>query len=230
MQALLLPGMDGTGALFEPLLQELSPELRPRVVAYPTDVPLGYDALLETISIPEGRFAILAESFSGPLGIRLAARHPGQVSALVLVSSFVRCPSPLLRWLRPLLGSLTQVVPPDWALRASMLSADASPTAVDALRSALARVTPAVLATRLRAVAEVDVTRTWQTLALPVMLLAGTRDRLVGRSATRELEDSRPGTRIEWLEAPHLILQLAPREAARCLERLLLEASISNPD
>ena len=41
----LLPGLDGTGEQFEPLLRELPASLTPIVVRYPTDRVLGYDAL-----------------------------------------------------------------------------------------------------------------------------------------------------------------------------------------
>ena len=41
----LLPGMDGTGDLFAPLLSALSPALRTIVIRYPSDRPLGYAEL-----------------------------------------------------------------------------------------------------------------------------------------------------------------------------------------
>ena len=43
----LLPGMDGTGALFTPLLREFSSSaVKPQVVSYPPDRPLGYAELV----------------------------------------------------------------------------------------------------------------------------------------------------------------------------------------
>jgi len=49
MRLLLLPGMDGTGLLFEPLVKALPPSLTAHVVAYPTDQHLGYNELLQLI-------------------------------------------------------------------------------------------------------------------------------------------------------------------------------------
>jgi hypothetical protein len=69
---LLLPGMDGTGLLFDAFARHLAPRLNPRIVIFPTDVSLTYDELLQRIDVPTKPFAIVAESFSGPLGIRLA--------------------------------------------------------------------------------------------------------------------------------------------------------------
>ena len=44
----LLPGMDGTGTLFEPLLQALGQHWPVQVLHYPGDQPLGYPCLLYT--------------------------------------------------------------------------------------------------------------------------------------------------------------------------------------
>jgi len=62
--------MDGTGRLFASLERHLAPELITRVVAFRPDQPRGYDELLAEIPIPAGPFAIVAESFSGPLRVR----------------------------------------------------------------------------------------------------------------------------------------------------------------
>jgi pimeloyl-ACP methyl ester carboxylesterase len=43
----LLPGFDGSGRLFEPLLAKGRLPFEPRVVALPTDVPRGYDELAD---------------------------------------------------------------------------------------------------------------------------------------------------------------------------------------
>lgn len=38
---LMLPGMDGTGRLFAPLLPHLPAAIDPRVLSYPPDLPLA---------------------------------------------------------------------------------------------------------------------------------------------------------------------------------------------
>lgn len=42
----LLPGLDGSGVLFRPLLWHLGIGIRPIVMNYPADRPLGYQQLL----------------------------------------------------------------------------------------------------------------------------------------------------------------------------------------
>jgi pimeloyl-[acyl-carrier protein] methyl ester esterase len=74
LRAILLPGLDGTGRLFDPLLKELPADLRAEVISYPTDAILDYAALEQFVEAALPRrdpFIIVAESFSGPLAIRL---------------------------------------------------------------------------------------------------------------------------------------------------------------
>lgn len=76
---MLLPGLDGTGDLFGPLLPFLGDSTPTLVVRYPPDVPLGYAALtdLARASLPsDGPFFLLGESFSGPVAVKLAAQAP----------------------------------------------------------------------------------------------------------------------------------------------------------
>ena len=62
----LLPGLDGTGLLFQPLIDCLPEDIQPVVVAYPKELQLGYAELLPLVldSLPPGPFVLLGESFS----------------------------------------------------------------------------------------------------------------------------------------------------------------------
>ena len=69
----LLPGLDGTGLLFEPLLAALPSSIRTQVVAYPPDQSLSlaeYAALVRKL-LPKGDVVLLAESFSGLVALSL---------------------------------------------------------------------------------------------------------------------------------------------------------------
>ena len=95
MKLVLLPGMDGTGILFEPFLESLPESISPIVVTYPCDMPLSYAELLQVIEakLPSAEpFIVLGESFSGPLALRIAASCPPGLKGLVLSASFARNP------------------------------------------------------------------------------------------------------------------------------------------
>jgi pimeloyl-[acyl-carrier protein] methyl ester esterase len=107
-QCVLLPGFDGSGRLFAPLLAQRDLPFDPRVVALPADLPRGYDELLAWMEprLPAEPFVLLAESFSGPLAIRFAARHPERVAHLVLAATFLRSPLvPVLTHLAPIVAA-----------------------------------------------------------------------------------------------------------------------------
>jgi pimeloyl-ACP methyl ester carboxylesterase len=96
---ILLPGLGGTGELFEPFLAALGSAVAVKVIRYPGDVALGYDALGRFVRamLPEGEpFVLLGESFSGPIAISLAATGGTQLRGLILCCSFARNPRPSL--------------------------------------------------------------------------------------------------------------------------------------
>jgi pimeloyl-[acyl-carrier protein] methyl ester esterase len=106
----LLPGLDGTGDLFQPLLRELPDELEPIVVSYPVHKFLDYSALrdLALQHVPAGRpFVLLGESFSGPVAVLAAAARPEGLLGVILCASFVSAPRPRAKFALPLLRLLS---------------------------------------------------------------------------------------------------------------------------
>lgn len=75
MNLILLPGMDGTGLLFEPLLEALPGWLEPKVIAYPGHEPLGYAELLPLIRRvrPRPHSSSWTEKGDKSNGIKIAA-------------------------------------------------------------------------------------------------------------------------------------------------------------
>lgn len=211
--------MDGTGRLFAPLLARLPASVRPQVLVYPTDEPLGYDELLALVrpQLPADDFVLLGESFSGPLALRLAAERPPGLRGLILAASFVESP---LRWAPA--GMLPFVAPlafsaPAMRIAARMLGVHRCAPEVPALfRAANAAVHHKVLARRARAILELRP----PALALPelpVLVLAARQDRVVGASSVAAIVRRLPHAQVEWFDAPHLLLQAAPAEAAACI-------------
>ncbi|HYS08783.1 MAG TPA: alpha/beta hydrolase [Myxococcales bacterium] len=223
MRLLLLPGMDGTGDLFASFLRFLPPDVEPQVVAYSRERPLGYEQLAREIPIPSVPFAILAESFSGPLGIRIAARHPGLTRGLVLVATFIRSPSPALVRLAALLAPLIfRRPPPAFALRWMLAGSDASDSEVAEVRAVLESLPARILASRLRAIAGTDVSTDFAAVAAPILYVLGTRDRLVPSTVPKQLQAIRPDIELCSLDASHLVLQRKPAEAAAAISKFLV--------
>jgi pimeloyl-[acyl-carrier protein] methyl ester esterase len=226
MDLVLLPGMDGTARLFEPFVRALPPGWSAAPVRYPPDRSVGYDALLEQVPVPAGDFVLVAESFGGPLALKVAARNPTGLKAVALVATFIASPVLLPRAVARFLLSATGTAffrspPPNWALRRYLIGADASPEQVDALRRLIASVPPEVMAGRARAILNVDVTKELRTCPVPVLYLQGTKDHLIPRSMATRMQRIRPDMKVVRVEAPHLVLQQDPEACVRELRGFL---------
>ncbi len=59
----LLPGLDGTGIMFKPIISELKPEVDPIVISYKQEAECNYHDLAEQVlrSLPKSNYFILGE-------------------------------------------------------------------------------------------------------------------------------------------------------------------------
>src|SRR5689334_8209434 len=92
----LLPGLDGTGELFAAFVAALRGH-DVQIVDYPRDRAMSYAALEEFVreKLPgEVDYFLLAESFSGPIAISVAASSPPHLRGLILCGSFAANPLP----------------------------------------------------------------------------------------------------------------------------------------
>ncbi|MBI3269433.1 MAG: alpha/beta hydrolase [Planctomycetes bacterium] len=229
IRLVLLPGMDGTGILFRPLLEALPSELLPVVVSYPPDQALGYSELLPLVeaALPKGEpFLLLAESFSGPLAIRAAARRPAGLCGLVLSASFAKSPFRRLPSLviRLLCGLILRAGPKALA-SPFLLGFDPPPALKALLLEALSTPSTAVLSLRLRELLAVDATAELRGCPVPILCLAAARDRVLPGSAYAHVLDAFPAAKSVTLDGPHLLLQRAPRAAAEAVRAFAGEAA-----
>lgn len=218
-----MPGLDGTGRLFAPLLAEFGTSMPVTAVTYPVDQVLRYSDLVPIVEqmLPEGDFALVAESFSGPLAVEVAVRNAKRLRGLVLVASFLRSPIRSSSLLRLLLGPLFALRPPTFVIRRLLSGNDAPKALLDEFKSAVRQVGADVLRARVREVLDVDVTTLAEQLTVPVLYLAGSQDRLVGRESLELVRQHCPQLETAVLDAPHLVLQRRPKEAAAAIRRFL---------
>ena len=94
----MLPGMHGTGELFEGLCDCLPPHVRAIRIEYPPDKINSYDNLFELVRSQvdeiDENFIVLGESFSGPLAIRIAEAALPNLTGVILVATFFKTPLP----------------------------------------------------------------------------------------------------------------------------------------
>jgi pimeloyl-ACP methyl ester carboxylesterase len=227
MRLILLPGMDGTGRLFEPFLQALPVWLVPSVVEYPPHEVLSSNALLEFVEarVPKAEpYALLAESFSGPVAIRIAAKAPAGLTGLIMAASFIR--SPVNQWLAILRGAAPLIfasAPPAIAIRRALAGNDASDALVSAVSEAMKRVDARVMSERLRQILQTDVSVDAARTTVPILYLQAERDRLVRPRSEQALRAVRPDLMTQSFDAPHLLLQRRPHETASAVAAFVQE-------
>lgn len=210
----LMPGLDGTGRLFEPALRHLGP--RCTVVRYPTTART-IDEHLAAVTLPDEPFVLVAESFSGPLAIALAAKQPAQLRALVLIATFARVPHSRM------VGAMATVpwtmgMAPRAVTRRVLLGPNCDEALGRLLADTLSSVPSATIGARLRLLASLDL-RAAQ-VQVPVLVIEAARDLLVPQSATRALAaDLR--AELVIIDGPHLVLQRSPGAVASAIDSFL---------
>lgn len=220
-QIVLMPGLDGTGRLFDWVLPHLPADPAPILVRYPTQDPLGY-AELEELVLERVRdcdpFVIVAESFSGPLAVRLAARSDLPVQGLVLAASFVANPFRVLRpWTGPLLQRWMFAVQTRGMVRAMLTGRDGPEEVVDGVRAAMDMVDREVSLHRAREVVAADEWARFANLRVSMTYLLPTRDRMIPAAHPERMAARRPELELVSIDAPHLVLQCAAGPAARAI-------------
>src|SRR3569833_1439724 len=229
-QLVLLPGLDGTGDFFRPLLKSLGETARTRVVQYPVDGGFDYASCNEfaRAALPTDEpYVLMGESFSGPIAIALAARGPRGLKGIILCASFACNPRPRLRFIRPLLPYLpSHGTSSSIALsRFLVLGRWITPAIRELHLQILMKVPATTMQARILAVADCDARQALRQESVPILCLVPKHDRLIPGSAARVIQQHAPAARVVVLDAPHCLLQCAPGAAARQITQFLHELS-----
>jgi pimeloyl-[acyl-carrier protein] methyl ester esterase len=238
MKLVLLPGLDGTGELFAPFVEALD-GFPTQIVAYPLNRAMSYaehESFVRDKLPADDDFVLLAESFSGPIGISIAAAAPPRLRGLVLCCTFASNPLPVFGPLAKLIGKAPALrIPP--ALMAPWLYAGrGTPELRRAHVQAMARVAPSTIRARVASILGIDHGSLLRRIEVPLLYLRATADRLIPASVGRGLKIIRPDMEIVEIDAPHFLLQTEPVRCAavtlsfisRCIENAGMQTE--NPD
>jgi pimeloyl-[acyl-carrier protein] methyl ester esterase len=222
----LLPGMDGTGDLFAPFLAALPSSFGAIVATYPQDRNLTHPELITCARsfLPESdSYALLAESFSSPLAVQIAAEKPPNLKALVLCAGFVS--SPMRGWMRRLLRLLgpphSRLHLPPFLLRRVLLGQDAPDSLLETVKGAITAIHPEVLHSRLQMTATCDARAELAQVSVPILYLQAGQDRIVPSRCLDEIRRIKPETASVTIQGPHLLLQREPQAAVHAMVDLI---------
>jgi pimeloyl-[acyl-carrier protein] methyl ester esterase len=213
IRLVLLPGLHGTDALFHSFIDLCPPDIDLIPFSYPTQELHSYESLsetiLQTLDGNQSNFVILGESFSGPLALFVANRRPKGLAGVILAASFVLPPRKAwARWLPWELGC--KFAKPAYGLR-SMLSRRYRDIILD-IYGELHKVSPAVLADRLRSTLSVDATTALRECPVPILYVAASRDIIVRKSSLKQILAIRNDVSVRTIDAPHFVMPSAPAE------------------
>jgi pimeloyl-[acyl-carrier protein] methyl ester esterase len=222
----LLPGMDGTGRLFGPFIEALPLGLEALPVSYPTDRSLSYAELAALVRarLPVSEpFGLLAESFSTPIAIQIAAANPAGLKALILVAGFATNPTyPSMNVLSPLFfPSFKRGLFPRFFIERYLLGANAPTALVEAVQQAVQSVSSEVLASRLKLILACDSRADLARITVPILYVQAIQDRIVPSRCLNEIVAVRPHVAVARIDGPHLLLQREPQKSAEMIAHFI---------
>jgi pimeloyl-ACP methyl ester carboxylesterase len=226
---MMLPGLDGSTDLFARFLARASGALDFRRVPYPKDRFLDYADLERMVwpQLPRGEpFAMLGESFGGPLTLKIAAGKPPGLVGVVLAATFHRRPAnALVARAAPLGPAFFRLPLPPHVVRLLLAGGDAPPELVEEVREAVRHVPAGVMAARAREALKVDASDALRRCPVPLLFLGGKRDHLLRSTLPTEIRALQPRAEVRMLDTPHLVLQRKPEESMKIVEEFLLRVA-----
>lgn len=186
--ALLIPGLDGTGLLYYRQLAALSERYRPLAWRFRDagefDIP---DLVRELGEGTEGEaphsILVVGESFGGVLAMHYVLAYPERVRRLILVNTFARYPGRLrigaARCLAPLLRYRLACRIKDYAADRILAREGIAPADLRRYREIVHGVDLRAYCRRLALVERADLRGRLGEIAVPTVILAAGRDKLV---------------------------------------------------
>jgi pimeloyl-[acyl-carrier protein] methyl ester esterase len=218
--------MDGSAALFDPLVERAPAGVRPRPISFPPGERNSYEELLPEVraALPaDGSFYLLGWSFSGPLALMAAAERPAGLRGVILASSFLRRPLPLPRWMSHLARPLLFKLAPLRFQFGALLGKQRAPHLRQRLAEAHRRAGAVALACRARAALTVDVRPLLRSCPVPVLYLRATEDRVISRRQVDEARTLLPSLQVADIPGPHLALVTSPDQSWAAITRFMDE-------
>lgn len=222
----LLPGLNGTAGLFDPLLSYATDEYELLVISYPTDEVKSYEELteyvLEKISSIKGRFVLVGESFSGPIALFISARNVKGLIGTILVATFESAPyfafTKYLPW-----SFVFSVAPILYWLRIKFSDKNTSGI-LKAASIELQKTKPQVLAERVRSALSVDAREALERSVVPMIYFRAKYDVVVPKWNLTRMLALKPNIKVTTFEVQHFLLQSAPQEAWCAIDTFVKDA------
>ena len=222
MKLVLLPGMDGTGNLFSPLLKELSSN-DCLLLSLPSTGNQDYPSITKQIKakLPLEDFILVAESFSGPIGAELARSNIPNMKGVIFVASFLSSPNKRLIELARLLPLrvLSHLPFFRYFYKSLFLGTRASDELVNLFQATLDSLPMSLINSRLKTMH--SLVSSQQKSNIPAAYIQASRDKLVSANKISEFQLCFSDLNIKVVDGPHFILQPNPKECVQVINELV---------
>lgn len=216
-----MPGIDGTGMFFEPLIHVLPQDIPVSVVAYPQNAILSLEEHARFVAqhFPTDSVIAVAESFSGLVALELLHLRPREVKGIVFSAAFAEPLHGTLIHCLSLIPGIEKIVtqlPPSLLGRFLF-----GPFSNKELETLLARNLPRIDTKCLKNRAGI-ITKGYPLLDerfdIPCLYLQATRDKVVPPGAASWFADHFKSFECTRIDTTHCLLQTKPAE---CSARIL---------
>ena len=222
-----MPGLDGTGRLFAPIIPLLEPHFRLQIVTYPDLGSFNEYVDCTLAQLPTSGFSLVAESFSGPVALAAMAQRPGLIGPSVLSATFARSPLPELTRMSGYIpdhmfsiGALGQFCLDVYEVEQEDLS-ETQPLPLNITE----QLDGSLLKNRISALSRIDISALLPGIEVPILYLRGIQDRIVSEQDAIMLQKNLPNIDRVDIDAPHLLLQIRPQQCADLIVRHVHEAN-----
>jgi pimeloyl-[acyl-carrier protein] methyl ester esterase len=214
MKLVLLPGLDGTGKLFAPLIEALPSSIDVQVITYPLNKKQSYNELVKYVkqNLPKEDFVLLAESFSGPIAYQVALSKPKELKSLILVATFLENPRPFLLKFIPSSKVLGLPIPTILS-RVFFLGFSVKTKVIELFNEAIKTVSPSVIQYRLKEITQLKPSS--QRVKLKTTYIQASNDKLVPSKSLKDWQKVCDDIDVFKVEGEHFILQA---NSVRCAE------------
>ncbi|WP_016956658.1 alpha/beta fold hydrolase [Catenovulum agarivorans] len=217
MRVIFLPGMDGSGLMYEALLNLIDGKCSYQVIALEQSGNQNYAAQAQLIadSLGNEKLVLFAESYSGYLAKLVTNIKPNNIVHIVFAASFITRPHPLVKIAAAMPLNQILRLAPQKILNHMCFANRAGANAFKLLASSLQTTSEAVLKERIRNMANLPMPD--DNIDIPCTYIQPSRDFLVSKRAVAKLTAHCSNIEIINLAGGHFIVQSNPVGCAEVL-------------
>ena len=222
MKVVLIPGMDGTGGLFSPLLDELPSDIETQIICLNelTNIAPTEQALEIATLIGNDEVIILSESYSGFITYHLSLLPNINIKHIIFAASFLENPTWLSRLNKALPLNLVRTgLIPSTFLSTLLFGQRNNTRLVGLFLSCLKSVSNSTLRLRISTVA--NLVRPKKLMSIPCTYVQANKDYLVSNRSSDAFKELCVDLRIIRAGGGHFIVQSNPSLFSKLIQDVI---------